>query len=397
MTTIAAVTSLAESNINPLSGTPIVGGYQLLGDGTESVCLTQQDNPLENDIYEVPAGGGAWVRRSDFDEVAERVPFTEFWVRFGDRARTKWYLWNIEPPEPGVDAPYFQMVSRGAPEEVGGGLERSGTLIQLQNRGLEGIWQLPTIETDQYGLPLSIESGNLGGGFIEGLPLRWVSDTQVAVDPGAAYIPEYNKIVELTATETLDQLTGVNAMYYAYLYEANGVGRIELSTTEPSEPYFGSARTMLGDDTRRYLGMLRNDPDGDVISFEDEILGGSTVLRIYGAGQDTDTVAAWNGISSSTTRTLRSIGPSATNAADRLVPASCRVAVILLQKAGAVTLRVGWPIDPRYNLAPITMQSSLAELRPGPVRLSPDQELYHQTSTGTATTFLFVNAYYDRR
>jgi hypothetical protein len=43
------------------------------------------------------------------------------------------------------------------------------------------------------------------------------------------------------------------------------------------------------------------------------------------------------------------------------------------------------------------MQSSASEIRPGPMRLSPTQQLYHKTSAGTNTIHLFVLGYYDRR
>jgi hypothetical protein len=397
MAILEPVTTVADSDITPLSGTPVVGGYQLTGDGTESVCLTAQDNPLENDIYQIPSGGGAWERRADFDTVTERAPFTEFWVLYGDRARTKWYLWNTEAPEPGVDPAYFQMDSRGAPSEAGGGLERSGGLIQLQDRGMQGLWQLPTIETDQYGLPISISSSELSGSYIEGLALRYVSDTQVALDPGAAFIPGISRIVEVDTTLTVTPLAGVHANYYAYLYESNGEGALELSTIAPSEPYFAHARTMEGDNTRRYLGMLKNNQFEDLIQFEDEVLGGSTVLRIYGASQDSDNILAWDTITSTTTTTLRTIGPSSGLASDRMVPASCRVAILFLQKSGANTQYFGWPLDQVYNIPAVTMQSSASEIRPGPMRLSPTQQLYHKTSAGTNTIHLFVLGYYDRR
>lgn len=397
MATIDPVTTLSDTDVTPLSGTPTVGGYALVGDGTESVCLAGQDNPLENDIYEVPAGGGAWVRRSDFDTIDERKPFTEFWVLYGDNARTKWYLWNTEAPDPGAVAAQFQIDSRGAPAEVGGGLDRSGSLIALKNRGLQGLWQLPTIETDEFGLPVAITPSDLSASYIEGLALRYISDTMVALDPGAAFIPGINRIVEVENTLTGTPLPGVHANYYAYLYESNGEGAIELSTEEPTETYFGYGRTMTGDDTRRYLGMLKNNQFGDLIQFEDEVLGGSTVLRIYGAAQDSDNILAWNGITSTTTAQLRSIGPSATNASDRMVPASCRVAILFVQKGGSQTLRFGWPLDQVYNLPAVTMQNTLGEIRPGPCRISPDQELYHQTDAGTVVTHLFVLGYYDRR
>jgi hypothetical protein len=90
--------------------------------------------------------------------------------------------------------------------------------------------------------------------FITGLKLEWLAVNQVRVTPGAAYIEGTNEILRVTSAITVTQ--SINSMRHLYLYNNNGAAAIEVSSTAPAAPYFGTARSKTGDNTRRYIGSL---------------------------------------------------------------------------------------------------------------------------------------------
>lgn len=85
----------------------------------------------------------------------------------------------------------------------------------------------------------------------------------VSISPGMCYIPGVGRILsDGTATVTLSSPTP-NTFYHLYAFDAgNGLMGLEASSTPPSDPYLGTARTKQGDSTRRYLISGRTNASG---------------------------------------------------------------------------------------------------------------------------------------
>lgn len=118
--------------------------------------------------------------------------------------------------------------------------------------------------------------GSLGAlrGYIDGLRMEWVSGTSLRVTGGAAYVPGLNGILGVESPITKSGLSlSANTWYHLYLYRNGGSADIEISTTEPAEPYSGVARTKSGDNTRRYIGSIRTGASGEVARFRHDLPG----------------------------------------------------------------------------------------------------------------------------
>jgi hypothetical protein len=75
----------------------------------------------------------------------------------------------------------------------------------------------------------------------------------VTAGPGVCYLPDGTRMRSAGATASLPS-TPANGWWYAYGYPTTGgMMGLELSQTGPDTPYQGTARTKLGDTTRRYL------------------------------------------------------------------------------------------------------------------------------------------------
>lgn len=110
--------------------------------------------------------------------------------------------------------------------------------------------------------------------YIDGLRMEWVSGTSLRVTGGAAYVPGLNGILGVESPITKSGLSlSANTWYHLYLYRNGGSADIEISTTDPAEPYSGAARTKSGDNTRRYIGSIRTGASGEVVRFRHELPG----------------------------------------------------------------------------------------------------------------------------
>jgi len=131
-------------------------------------------------------------------------------------------------------------------------------------------------------------------GYIDGLRMEWVSGTSLRVTGGAAYVPGLHGILGVESPITKSGLSlSANTWYHLYLYRNGGSADIEISTTEPAEPYSGAARTKSGDTNRRYIGSIRTGASGEVLGFYhrgDSILWhqpSGSPYRILSAGKAT--------------------------------------------------------------------------------------------------------------
>lgn len=108
---------------------------------------------------------------------------------------------------------------------------------------------------------------NIPAGYIDGLPMQWVSGTALTVGSGSAYIEATGNIVQVpTAIAKAGLALAVASWYHVYLYLNAGVPDIEISTTAPVV-YSGTARSKTGDSSRRYVGSFKTLASTDIIKF----------------------------------------------------------------------------------------------------------------------------------
>lgn len=105
-------------------------------------------------------------------------------------------------------------------------------------------------------------------GYIDGLKMIYVGPNAVTVSSGAAYIPGLGRVVRLPAAGAKTGIAlGNNAWGHVYLYLNAGVPDIKIVTTAPAATYNGTARTMTGDTSSRYIGSVLTDASGNIFNF----------------------------------------------------------------------------------------------------------------------------------
>lgn len=281
-----------------------------------------------------------------------------------------------------------------------GGLEYDDaldTLAHAVSNVTPGVYNNPQkLQIDEFGHVVDVETGNVGSGYIDGLGYSYNAAHEIVVEPGAAFVPALNRVVELESPASVIVPSTVNGRFNLYLREVNGAGAVVADATVVNDPYFSSARTMLGDQSSRYIGYAKNDQSGNVIQHH-AIGQGASLRVIFGVLQDSQSIAAFDSVAVTTTLQSRSIGPTAPDAFQAILPKSCRACEVYLQRSGAGTIHLGWPIDALWNRAPITFDSTATDLRPGTMLLGPAQEIYYRSTSGTPFIYLFVLSYIDRR
>lgn len=101
-----------------------------------------------------------------------------------------------------------------------------------------------------------------------GLLLSFAGST-LTLSSGFAYIPSLGGClaVPTALSKVLSGMTP-NTWYHVYLFaKADGTPDFEVVTVLPSAPYFGTARTKGGDNSRRYVGSVRVGAGG-ILKFE---------------------------------------------------------------------------------------------------------------------------------
>src|SRR5688572_29631590 len=123
-----------------------------------------------------------------------------------------------------------------------------------------GTYAFPSLlQVDDMGHIIDIEAGSAGSSYLEGLTFSFNSVTSFTVNPGAAFVPGLNRVVELESPVNVPQFSNAaNGLTYAYLTEVNGVGTIVTSDVGPDAPYLANARFKVGAPTQRYIGFERN-------------------------------------------------------------------------------------------------------------------------------------------
>ncbi|WP_153065969.1 hypothetical protein [Xanthomonas campestris] len=103
--------------------------------------------------------------------------------------------------------------------------------------------------------------------YIDGMLMEWVSGSSVRVTTGACAIPGVGTVFFSTAITKAGLVLGASTYYHLYAYLNSGSPDFEISSTAPSAPYSGTARTKNGDTSRRYIGTIKTDASNAVIGF----------------------------------------------------------------------------------------------------------------------------------
>lgn len=117
-------------------------------------------------------------------------------------------------------------------------------------------------------------------GYISGLRMRWVSGTSIAISSGAAHIQSTGGVLVIPSEITVSGLSlSASSWYHVYLYNSAGGPAIEIVSTQPASPYFGTARAKSGDTTRRYIGSVLTNSSGAIWCFKHD---GDDILYSWG-------------------------------------------------------------------------------------------------------------------
>lgn len=154
--------------------------------------------------------------------------------------------------------------------------------------------------------------GGTSPGYIDGLLPTWVTTTSITISSGSAYVPSLGKVLTVANPITLTGQSGLtpDAFYYFYLYDNAGTPAVERVITYPGDPYFGKARSKLGDSSRRLLFALRTSSAGLFYPFK--LLNTSMLLYAATTGTAPFRVLAGGTATSYTNVSLGSVVPVST-------------------------------------------------------------------------------------
>lgn len=126
---------------------------------------------------------------------------------------------------------------------------------------------------------------NIPAGYIDGLPMQWVSGTALTVGSGSAYIPATGNIVPVpSAIAKAGLALAASTWYHVYLFLNAGTPDIEIVTTAP-EIYSGTARHKTADSSRRFIGSIKTGGSGAIAKFVQDgaLVKYQDQLTAYGA------------------------------------------------------------------------------------------------------------------
>lgn len=115
------------------------------------------------------------------------------------------------------------------------------------------------------------EVGNIfGDTYIDGLHLEWLSSNSIKVKPGSCDFSDGSRRLRVTADITLSGLSlSASTWYHVYVYNNGGVPAAEVISEATATPtnYQGTAYRKGSDGSRRYVGSLRTDVGGGLLTF----------------------------------------------------------------------------------------------------------------------------------
>jgi hypothetical protein len=380
-----AVKGVLEANTT-LSGTMTTADGVVVNDGDYMLAAAQASG-TQNGIW--IAHAGAWTRPTEGLDYRKGYE-----VRVLEGSSNELAMWiQSNDGIPDTSSTTFRKASQGRIYEGAGIIQINDYQISVIPSGvIAGTYELPTLNLDTYGRVTSASGGDITASFIEGLGFEYVSATQVKLKAGNAYIPGLNRIIPVIADITTNVISGANSLTYLYLYETNGVGQLETSSTGPDVPYIGTARYKTGDPTRRYLGCIKNDASGNLIPFNCEVLAGNIFKLAYGLGDDNTTLRVVNAFTGATTVQTVNVGPSAGTAANRLSGPGAASVLAYWVTTGSGAKWLGYTpstVPPNKLL--------VASSGKHWVDLSSTNDLQYKLDTGADTISVYITGYIGRR
>lgn len=214
-------------------------------------------------------------------------------------------------------------------------------------------------------------------GYIEGLLIEWLSGSSIRVTSGACNVPGVATLTFPTAVTKSGLSLGSSAWGHVYAYINSGTPDIEISTTAPSAPYSGKARTKNGDTSRRYLGSILTDSNGAVIRF------------LHTEGQVTYNEGVTRNLSGGSATTFTAVSLSGQ------VPITSNLAIIAMTNQGTAAFRVrpvGYNNSINTRMYGITANSYVV----GPLPLNNSQTYEYQVDSGSLGNVDLIGYYFSR-
>lgn len=379
------VKAVLETNttLNGTFTTP--DGVPLLND--DLVLVAAQASATQNGVWQVKSGLD-WVQQ------IEGIDYRKgFEVRVLEGTNNELTLWiQTNDGVPGTSSTTYRKESLGRPYGGVGAIQVNGAQISLADSGVvSGAYELASINVGSDGRILDVSGSSISSTFMEGLGFEYINATQVQLKAGSAYIPGLNRTIRVGSPITSNVVSGAYALSYLYLYETNGVGQFEISNVAPDTPYQGHARYKTGDETRRFIGMIKNDVAGNLIPFNCEVLAGNIYRLTYGLEPVNQRVV--NAFTGNTSVQTEIIGPSAVTAANRLVGPSAMSAFIYWTTVGAGVKYIGY--NPAGGNPPRTING--AEQDQDWIDLGNNHELRYKLASAADSISLYVQGFMGRR
>lgn len=130
-------------------------------------------------------------------------------------------------------------------------------------------WTDVVVASVEIGAQFANNMASFEAAFIVGCEVVWDSGTGITVKSGAMYIEGEKRIVEFPSDLSLSSLSlSTSSWYYVYGYLSSGTPAVEIVTTAPASPYARKARSKTSDTSRRFLGALKTNSSGALLSFK---------------------------------------------------------------------------------------------------------------------------------
>lgn len=153
-----------------------------------------------------------------------------------------------------------------------------------------------------------VSTYNLSPAYIDGLAINYLTSGSVSVSPGCAFIPNSSRNIfitgSLSASFSPSATNSSGTWQHVYMFDNVGVTAVEVSTTLPSVPYSGVARTKTGDNSRRYLGSVYCDAGGYLYKFTPTVIGNVLKMNWLAGTSSVFPFQVGTGLASNTATTL---------------------------------------------------------------------------------------------
>jgi hypothetical protein len=327
----------------PLSGVGQIGYGIVVGStGANEDWLVA--GGTQGGIWTLTAPANTWARRGDLDTAGEFANMPSVRVREGNQgvAGSVFYYDGPAAPALGSTSLTWTLGAFGRPALDGAGLDLNHPYLELPFQGVPasevGYGPL-RIQLSDRGIVTSIAGGVGMETYIEGLVPSWVSGGGIPTfSAGEAWVPGQNDVLEIPADGTNGPTVSPPLADFVYFYLQPSVSGTNIwgNTTAPASPYLGTARTMSGNTSERYVCALRTNSGGTAFyNFQAQRLGDKALLVSY--LEDT-TASPFRVVSGSAAQTETTVNLGSSGS--KLVPPTCRMALlrVLTNASAAVGL-----------------------------------------------------------